>query len=59
METVPLCVCFSFGRISGGKYRDTGTSEEDLEAKSEKMDSPPVPVAVGSPACARKSFDTI
>ena len=26
--------------------------------RSDQMDSPPVPVAVGSPACARKSFET-
>jgi hypothetical protein len=24
----------------------------------DQIDSPPVPVAVGSPACARKSFET-
>jgi hypothetical protein len=32
---------------------------EDEESEiRDQMDSPPVPVAVGSPACARKSFDT-
>jgi len=25
----------------------------------DQIDSPPVPVAVGSPACARKSFETM
>lgn len=64
MDTVPRCVCFSRGRTSGGKYRGTGGAlelddSEDPEAMYDQMDSPPVPVAVGSPACAKKSFDTI
>jgi hypothetical protein len=33
--------------------------EEDPEAIYDHIDSPPVPVAVGSPAWARKSFDTV
>ena len=42
------------------KYRCTSLELEldDPEAMYDQMDSPPVPVAVGSPACAKKSFDT-
>jgi hypothetical protein len=31
----------------------------DFVLNKDHIDSPPVPVAVGSPVCARKSFDTI
>lgn len=31
---------------------------EDVEARYDQTDSPPVPVAVGSPAWAKKSFET-
>ena len=28
MDSVPLCVCFNFGRISGGKEGDGGGLED-------------------------------
>ena len=40
------------------KYRGASLELDDPEAMYDQMDSPPVPVAVGSPACAKKSFDT-
>jgi hypothetical protein len=66
MDTVPRYVCFNRGRSSGVKYRGTSGGLEPLESELEldpeamydQMDSPPVPVAEGSPACAKKSFDT-
>ena len=61
MDTVPRCVCFSRERNSGGKWRGGLESVElgEDEEMYDQIDSPPVPVAVGSPACAKKSFDTV
>lgn len=62
METVPLDMCLRELRISGGKYRaGFGVEEEgwDWEWRNDCRDSPPVPVAVGSPVCAMKSLETV
>ncbi len=56
MLTVPFSLCLSPGMNSGVKYR--GAFFPCCEAVNDQTDSPPVPVAVGSPACARKSLDT-
>jgi hypothetical protein len=49
IDTVPFTVCFSLFDNSGGKYRGGLTEELDEERRYEASDSPPVPVAVGSP----------
>ena len=58
IDTVPLRECLSFGRNSGSKYRGTGVLPSDVVAMYDHTLSPPVPVAVGSPVWARKSFET-
>lgn len=59
IDTVPFEVCFKCGTSSGAKYRGTlGVGGSDFDAMYDKADSPPVPVAVGSPTCATKSFVT-
>jgi len=51
-------VCFNFVVISGGKYLGGLWGVGEREWRYEASDSPPVPVAVGSPVWAMKSFDT-
>jgi hypothetical protein len=58
IETVPFVVCFSFVVISGGKYLGGLCVVGEREWRYDARDSPPVPVAVGSPVWAIKSFDT-
>ena len=58
IETVPFRLCFSFVVISGGKYRGGLCDVGEREWRYDARDSPPVPVAVGSPVWAIKSFDT-
>ena len=60
IETVPFTVCFNLFDSSGGKYRGglSAEAEGEVEWRYEASDSPPVPVAVGSPVWAIKSFDT-
>lgn len=52
-------MCLRRGRISGGKYLGALSDEEDDDEMRDHIDSPPVPVAEGSPTCAKKSFETV
>jgi len=51
-------VCFNFVVISGGKYRGGLCAVGDREWRYDARDSPPEPVAVGSPVWAIKSLET-
>jgi hypothetical protein len=59
MDTVPFETCLSLLLISGGKYRGGAEVTGLREWRYEASDSPPVPVAVGSPVWAIKSFETV